>query len=181
MNQEEQELRERKTGALVDLISKKCEEANGSKESLHSFLRFFARISNRWSAPNAMAIYGQRPDVENPITVDQAKKLGHSIKPGTKAISILVPTAIDEKLAKKNGYLMFRKWALAQGVAEQYLRRLCIKHVEQSLGNDLDLRSAKASLGLKQLIFEAYSSWERQQANQLYNYARQYLDKEGSL
>jgi hypothetical protein len=181
MDQEEQELRERKTGALVDLVSKKCGEVSGSKESLHSFLRFFARIANRWSAPNAMAIYGQRPEIKNPITVEQAKKLGHSIKPGTTAISILEPTVIDQKLARKNGYLMFRKWALGQGVTEQDLRRLCIKHVEQSLGNDLDLRSAKASLVLKQLIFEAYSSWDRQQTNQLYNYAWQYLNKEGAF
>src|SRR6266446_3186853 len=181
MNQEEQELRERKTGALVDLVSERCREVSGSKESLRSFLSFFARIANRWSAPNALAIYGQRPDIQNPITIDQAKKLGHTIKPGTTAISILEPAAIDEKLARKNQYLTFRKWALAQGVTEQELRGLCIKHVQQSLNNDLDMHSAKAIVGFQQLIFESYPNLDRNQAKQLYTYARQYLSKEGAF
>jgi hypothetical protein len=128
MNQDDQELRERKTGALVNLVSTKCREVNSSNEALHAFLSVFARIANRWSAPNAVAIYGQRPGIRNPVTIDQAKQLGHTIKPGTKAITILEPTAIDEKLASQNGYLMFRKWALAQGVTEQDVRQLCLKN-----------------------------------------------------
>jgi hypothetical protein len=144
-------------------------------------LSFFARIANRWSAPNAVAIYAQRPGIQNPVTIDQAKQLGHKIKPGTKAITILEPTAIDEKLARQNSYLMFRKWALAQGVTEQDLRQLCLQNVEQSLNNDLDMRSAKAKFGLKQMIFESHPDWDRAQANQLYNYAGQYLSKEGAF
>jgi hypothetical protein len=181
MNQDDQELRERKTGALVNLVSIKCGEVNSSHEALHAFLSFFARIANRWSAPNAVAIYAQRPGIRNPVTIDQARQLGHTIKQGTKAITILEPTAIDEKLARQNSYLMFRKWALAQGVTEQDLRQLCLKNVEQSLNNDLDMRSAKAKLSLKEMIFEAHPDWDRAQANQLYNYAGQYLSKEGAF
>jgi exoribonuclease II len=109
MTQTEKELRERKTSVLVDLVKEKAGEVTRSKESLDSFLTFFSRIANRWSAPNAVAIYGQRPEIKNPVTIEQAKELGHTIKPGTKAISVLEPLAIDEKMAKKNAYLGFRK------------------------------------------------------------------------
>lgn len=186
MDQEEQELRERKTDALVNLVSRKSEEVSASREALHTFLKFFARIANRWSAANALAIYGQRPDIKYPVTIEQAKKLGHSIKPGTTAISILEPTAIDEKIARQNSYLMFRKWALSRGLTEQDLRQLCLQHVQQSLQHDqagsyLDLHSPKASFGLRQRVFEAYPDWDRPHANQLYNYARQYLSNEGAF
>jgi hypothetical protein len=181
MNQDDQELRERKTDALLSLVSDKCMEVNGSNEARRSFLSFFARIANRWSAPNAVAIYGQRPNIHNPVTIDEAKQLGHTIKPGTKAITILEPLAIDEKLARQNSYLMFRKWAVRRGVTEQDLLQLCKNHVERSLNDELDMRSAKANFGLRQMVFEAHPDWDRESAQRLGDYARQYMDKEGAF
>lgn len=181
MNQDDQELRDRKTAALLSLVSDKCTEVNGSNETRQSFLRFFARIAKRWSAPNAVAIYGQRPDIQNPITIEQAKQLGHTIKSGTKAISILEPLAIDEKHARKNSYLMFRKWAVKRGVTERDLLQLCKNHVERSLNDELDMRSAKASFGLRQMVFESHPDWDHDSAQRLCDYARQYLDKEGAF
>jgi hypothetical protein len=181
MRQDEQELRERKTDALLSLVSAKCEDVNGSNEKRQSFLNFFARIANRWSAPNAVAIYGQRPDIQNPITIEQAKQLGHTVKPGTRAISILEPLAIDEKMARQNSYLMFRKWAIKRGVTEQELLQLCKKRVERCLHDELDVRSPKGQFRLRQMVFESHPDWDRESAQRLCEYARQYLDKEGAF
>jgi hypothetical protein len=181
VNQEEQQLRERKTEALMDLVSEQSWNVKRSKESLRTFLSFFARIANHWSAPNAIAIFGQRPHIRNPITIDEAQKLGHTIKHGAKAISILEPTAVDDNLVNKSQYLRFRKWALDQGLTERELRRVCLQHIRKTLADDLDLHSVKAGFALKQLIVESYPELTREQSNQLYTYACQYLFKEGAF
>lgn len=58
---------------------------------LKRLLDFYSTKFQRWSPSNIVGIFLQKPKCERPVTVSEAKKLGHTVKPGVPRATILVP------------------------------------------------------------------------------------------
>jgi Zn-dependent peptidase ImmA (M78 family) len=63
----------------------------GNPEKLKAMLDFFSTKASRWSLNNLIALYVQKPYLERPITINEAKELGRYPVRGTKLACILVP------------------------------------------------------------------------------------------
>jgi len=81
-----------------------AEMAAGDSSRLQQMMSFFSSKAAKWSATNIMGLYLQRPSIHRPVTVSEAKALGHWPKKGIRCAEILVPCSAKptaEKVEEK--------------------------------------------------------------------------------
>jgi hypothetical protein len=71
------------------------------RAGLKRLLDFYSTKFQRWSPRNIVGIFIQKPRCERPVTVSEAKALGHTIKPGVPRAAILVPVFKPEDVEQK--------------------------------------------------------------------------------
>lgn len=71
---------------LIDEI-----QAGHDPDRLKDMMKFFSSKFTSWSACNILGLYLQKPNIHRPITIREAKNLQHTVKPGVRPASILVP------------------------------------------------------------------------------------------
>ncbi len=108
-------MKKRPKDELKEGLLKKVEEScqaliadveQGSSEKLEKMLSFFASRAHRWSANNLMMVLAQKRDIGKPVTIKEARSLGHTPKPGAVPAHIFVPVmAVEDplKVLKSSG------------------------------------------------------------------------------
>lgn len=178
------EERARRATQLNRLVEQECDRLGASGERLNGFATFFSRlgIASRWSARNGVALYAQRPHWQRPVTLEEAEKTGHRLKPGVRPAEVLAPARISPELAARNPYLAFRCWAHGRGLTEEALERLCARHKAHCLEQGTDFYgSPQSKFALRELVIDTYPGLKNEDATRLAAYARQYLVREGAF
>jgi hypothetical protein len=67
----------------------------GDSEGLKKLLDFFSSKCVRWSYLNLLGLMLQRPNIQRPVTIREARNLGHYKKKGVTAATILVPHVVE--------------------------------------------------------------------------------------
>lgn len=72
-------------------------DSEQAREKVQAMLDFFAPKASRWSMQNSRLVAMQKPGCEYPVTVGEARKLGHRVKEGAQCASILVPVFLGDR------------------------------------------------------------------------------------
>lgn len=84
--------------AIGDLFADKDKSA----ERMQKILEFYAPKASRWSFQNTLLVHMQKGGCNYPVTVSEARKLGHEPKEDAKKASILVPVIVGGEKEKAN-------------------------------------------------------------------------------
>src|ERR1700758_3756354 len=71
----------------------------GDSEGLKKLLDFFSSKCVRWSYLNLLGLMLQRPNIQRPVTIREARNLGHYKKKDVTAATILVPHVVESGVA----------------------------------------------------------------------------------